>query len=170
MVGDSIDEKEVKKFEEGIKSKVKLALYATFSKVIEFKKYLHGVSDAGSRLMFKFRSGTHGLNEELGRHRGREGAKECVLCDAECESVSHVLWECPAYSSVREAFISKLKVALGDRFKHFESLDSFRKSSFALGSDIWEEYSSSLLSMIKEFILDVWEHRKLSLYLSLIHI
>ena len=36
-----------------------------------FKKYLHGVSDAGSRLLFKFRSGTHGLNEELGRHRGR---------------------------------------------------------------------------------------------------
>ena len=23
--------------------------------------------------MFKFRSGTHSLNEELGRHRGREG-------------------------------------------------------------------------------------------------
>lgn len=81
---------------------VKLALYATFSEVIEFKQYLHGVSDAGTRLMFKYRSGTHGLNEELGRHRGREGVKECELCDAECESVSHVLWECQAYSSVRE--------------------------------------------------------------------
>ena len=45
----------------------------------------------------KFRSGTHGLNEELGRHRGREGRKECLLCDAECESVSHVLWDCAAY-------------------------------------------------------------------------
>ena len=40
-----------------------------------------------SRLMFKFRSGKHGLNEELGRHRGREGI-ECLLCDDECESVS----------------------------------------------------------------------------------
>ena len=40
------------------------------------------------RLIFKFRSGTHGLNEELGRHRGREGRKECLLCDCECESVS----------------------------------------------------------------------------------
>ena len=29
---------------------------------------LHGVCDAGSKLSFKFRSGTHGLNEELGRH------------------------------------------------------------------------------------------------------
>ena len=30
---------------------------------------------------------THGLNEELGRHREREGKKECVLCGDECESV-----------------------------------------------------------------------------------
>ena len=29
---------------------------------------------SGSRLMFKFRSGTYGLNEELGRHREREGS------------------------------------------------------------------------------------------------
>ena len=54
------------------------------------------------------------MNEELGRHRGREGKVECTLCGAECESVYaltlsttqstfyfivHVLWECPAYSN-----------------------------------------------------------------------
>ena len=50
--------------------------------------------------MFKFRSGTHGLNEELDRHHGREGKKECLLCDNEYGSVNHVLWECPAYSSL----------------------------------------------------------------------
>ena len=55
--------------------------------------YLHGACDAGSRFMFKFRSGTHGLNEELGRHRGREGRKECLLWDDEWESISHVLWD-----------------------------------------------------------------------------
>ena len=32
----------------------------------------------------------HGLTEELGRHRGREGKVECT-CGAECESVVHVL-------------------------------------------------------------------------------
>ena len=53
-----------------------------------------------TRLFFKFRSETHGLNEELGRHRGRE--KKCVLCWDECESVCHILWECPAYSSIIE--------------------------------------------------------------------
>ena len=70
--------------------------------MVEFKKYLHGASDAGSRLMFKFRSGTHGLNEELGRHRG--GGDEGVPV-VECESVSHALRECPAYSSLRSNFL-----------------------------------------------------------------
>ena len=42
----------------------------------------------------------HGLNEELGRNRGREGMKECMLCVYICDSVSHALWECPAYSSI----------------------------------------------------------------------
>ena len=70
-----------------------------------------GLSDAaGSRLLFKFRSGTHGLNEELGRHKGREGNKECELCGNECESVSHVLWECSTYySSSRTDFLLKLQ-------------------------------------------------------------
>ena len=38
---------------------------------MEFKKYLQGVGGPGTRLMFKFRSGTNGLNEALGRHRGK---------------------------------------------------------------------------------------------------
>ena len=50
-----------------------------FSKEVGFKKYLHGVSNVGSRLLLKFRSGTHGLNAQLDRHGGREG-KVDVLC------------------------------------------------------------------------------------------
>ena len=61
------------KFVEGLN---KLTLYKCFGREVQFKKYLHGLSDAGTRLLFKFRSGTHGLNEELGRHRGK---KECVV-------------------------------------------------------------------------------------------
>ena len=75
---------------------------------VEFKKCLHAVSDAGTRLLFKFRSGMLGLNEELGRRRCREGKLECTLCGAECESVVHVLWECTAYSSSRASFTEKL--------------------------------------------------------------
>ena len=32
-------------------------------------------------------SGTHGLNEDVGRYSDRDGRVECTLCDAECESV-----------------------------------------------------------------------------------
>ena len=78
VVGESIDEWESRKLKEG------LSLYRTFCKAVQFKAYLHGECDTGSRLMFKFRSGTHGLNEELGRHRGKKERKECLLCDDEC--------------------------------------------------------------------------------------
>ena len=40
-VEECISERECRKFEEG------LAMYKTFGKNVEFKKYLHGVSDAG---------------------------------------------------------------------------------------------------------------------------
>ena len=36
-----------------------------------------------------FRMGTHGLNEKLGRHKGRGGMTEYSLCGIECKSVSH---------------------------------------------------------------------------------
>ena len=38
----------------------------------------------------------------MGRHGGREGKVEC---GAECESVVHALWECPAYVSRRLMFL-----------------------------------------------------------------
>ena len=108
-VEECISERESRKFEEGLNTEVKLDMYKRFGKSVEFKKYLHGICDAGSRLLFKFRSGTHGLNEELGRHRGREGKTECSLCGNECENVSHVLWQCSAYSSTRASFMKKLQ-------------------------------------------------------------
>ena len=49
---------------------------------------------------------THGLNEELGRHITRNVSKACVFCNCDCESVEHVLWECPAYNNNRSVFIN----------------------------------------------------------------
>ena len=70
---------------------------------------LNGVGDAGTRLLFKLRSGTNGFNEELGRHRGREGKYMCNLCGEDCESVGHFLWNCPVYSERRALFLEHLK-------------------------------------------------------------
>ena len=97
---------------------------------------------------FKFRSGTHGLNEELGRHTGREGKTKCYLCGDECENVSHVLWECSAYSSTRACFIKKLQELLEDEYEDFESLDKMEKLSYVLGS---ESKFCGLLSLVKEY-------------------
>ena len=105
----AVSTRESKKHVEGLNSKVKLQLYKSFGKEVDFKAYLHGVSDAGTRPLFKIRSGTHSLNEELGRHRRRNDRTECILCGDECESVVHVSWECPAYKDKREGFMVKLR-------------------------------------------------------------
>ena len=59
---------------------------------------------------------------------------ECSLCGDECENVSHVLWECSAYSSTRACFIKKLQELLEDEYEDFESLDKVEKSSYVLTS------------------------------------
>ena len=41
-------------YAEGLRSKVKLYLYKSFSKKVELKKYLHGMGAAGSRLLHVF--------------------------------------------------------------------------------------------------------------------
>ena len=74
-VDECVSERESKAF--WILKQSYICIYKRFVKQCEFKKYLHGFCDARTRLFFKFRSGTHGLNEELGRHRGREGKMEC---------------------------------------------------------------------------------------------
>ena len=100
----------------------------------------------------------------MGRHRGREGKTECSLCGDECKNVSHVLWECSAYSSTRACFIKKLQELLEDDYEDFELLDNVKKSSYVLGSELWESKFDGLLSLGKEYIVDVWEIRKHKLY------
>ena len=107
---------------------------------------MHGRSDEGARLLFKFKSGTHGLNEELGRHSDRDGRVECTLCGAECESVVHVLWECSSYSTGQ---------LLGASYAEFEMLSTVENTSYVLGSENWEENSDALLHLVKQFA--VWE-------------
>ena len=119
--------------------KVKLAMHKRIQEVL---------SDAGTRLLFKFRSGTHGLRE-LGRHRGREGKLKCTFCGAECESVVHVLWECTACSSSRASFTERLQELLGDSYTDFDLLSNVEKTSYVLGSEHWEK---NLLFIVKSIL------------------
>ena len=89
---------------------------------------------------------------------------ECMLCGDERESVVHVLWKCPAYKNSREKFMVKLRDILGEAFKDFEALDSMEKAAFVLSCEFWTENFDSLLALVKEYIIDLWEARKVNLY------
>ena len=99
------------------------------------------------------------MNEELGRHRGRESKSECALCGAECESVVHALWECSAYSNIRVIFREKLWELLGNRYANFDKL-----TSIVLGSKLWDCNFDDLLSLVKEYVVGVWDACKKDLY------
>ena len=66
--------------------------------------------------------------EELGRHRGKNDDRQCKLCGEECESVIHVLWECPAYDTIRNTFIEDLDNLLGGSFEEFNALNNFERT------------------------------------------
>ena len=67
-------------------------------------------------------------------------------------------------SNCRLTFLEKLQELLGDKHIDFDSLNYLENTSCVLGSELWEDDFSSLLSIVKEFIVDVWESRKLRLY------
>ena len=71
-----------------------------------------------------------------------------------------VLWECSTYSSTRSSFIKKLQELLKDDYEDFDSLENVEKSSYVLGSELWERKFDGLLALVKEYIVDVWEIRK----------
>ena len=72
-----------------------------------------------------------------------------------------MLWECSAYSSSRADFLLKLQEKLGNGFERFDALDSLGKSSFILGSELWEENFDSLLPLFKDYVVNIWEARKI---------
>ena len=87
-----------------------------------------------------------------------------MLCGDECERVSHTLWDCSAYRSIRAQFLLKLQTSLGGSYARFEAMSSLDKSSFVFGNELWEEQFESLLALIKMYIIDIWEERKSTLY------
>ena len=84
-------------------------------------------------ILFKLRSGTHGLMRNwVYRHRGRDGKCMCNLCSEDCESVDHSLWNCQRSA----LFLEHLKKTLGKEFEHFKSCDIAGKSCFILGKEL----------------------------------
>ena len=83
-------------------------------------------------------------NEELGRHITRNISKDCVFCNCDCESVEHVLWECPAYSSNRSVFINSLsKILCSD----FHLMSAFEKTT-TVGISLIRVFENVMVTLI----------------------
>ena len=91
---------------------------------------------------------------------------ECSLCGDECENVSHALWECFAYIRIRAtcSFMKKLLMLLEEHHEDFQSLEIVEELSYMLGSELWEKKFDGLLSLVKEYIVDMWGIQKHKLY------
>ena len=60
--------------------------------------------------------------------------------------------------------MKKLHELLEDDYEDFESLENVEKSSYVLGSELWESKFDELLCSVKEYIVNVWEIQKHKLY------
>ena len=69
-----------------------------------------------------------------------------------CGSVQHIV------------VTEKLQELLGDCYADFDLLINVEKTSYVLGTEHWEKNFKSVLFLVKEYIVDVWEVRKLMLY------
>ena len=134
QVKEALVKRECEEFEMALKHKSKLRVYKELKRGVGCEEYLKYVQGPPSRLFFKFRSGTHGLFEELGRHAKRDGSQECPNCGACKESVEHVLFECASYDSQRQKFFVYLKQILTpETFEVFIHSNIFEKAVFCLG-------------------------------------
>ena len=88
----------------------------------------------------------------------------CNLCGEDCESVGHLLWNCPVYSVRRALFLELLKNNFGNKFEHLKSYNIAGKSHFMLGTELWGSGYEELLSLVKSYIIDIWELHKSKLY------
>ena len=57
----------------------------------------------------------------------------------------------------RACFIKKLQLLLEYEYEDFESVDKVEKSSYVLGSELWESKFDGLLSLVIDYIIDLWE-------------
>ena len=102
----AVNERACEKFEMVLQHKSKLRVCRELKREIGFEEFLEYVKESPSSSFLKFRSGTHGLFEELNRHDKEGGSKVCPNRGACKESVERVLFECASYGSQRLYFLS----------------------------------------------------------------
>ena len=80
-----------------------------------------------------------------------------IVFGGTCTSQTHSLY-------VFTELFEHMKDVISSFYDDFESLEDVEKSSYVLGSELWESKFDRLLSLVKEYILDIWKIRKHILY------
>eukprot|EP00271_Cylindrocystis_brebissonii_P003249 TRINITY_DN1401_c0_g1_i9.p1 TRINITY_DN1401_c0_g1~~TRINITY_DN1401_c0_g1_i9.p1 ORF type:complete len:1328 (-),score=159.78 TRINITY_DN1401_c0_g1_i9:667-4650(-) len=131
--------------------------YVGMSDCRGLQPYLLGPYTLGRKLKFKFRSGSHGLQEEVGRRRGVDRSERtCDLCTLGVESVSHFLWECPMYADHRSKFLAALESILGtsDFARLPRELDE--KSRIIMSHKVWGGKGEEVDRCVSQYLMNAW--------------
>ena len=65
--------------------------------------------------------------------------------------------------------MEKLRELLGHRYADFDKLNIIEKTAYVSGSELWEYDFDDLLSLVKEYVVGVWDARKQKLYGALVN-
>jgi hypothetical protein len=144
----------------------KIDAYRSLGDSIALQPYLKGCLSLGARLKFKFRAGSHGLGEELGRRRGvaRED-RSCELCGGDVESAAHFMLVCPAVGDLRANFLSSLRSTIGDdRFRDFTALSLDLQALRLLASSPWGSLAGEVDCLVQDYISRAWKLRSIVLH------
>ena len=60
--------------------------------------------------------------------------------------------------------MEKLWELLGNRYADFHKLNSIEKTAYVLGSERWDYDFDDLLSLVKEYVVGVWDAHKQKFY------
>ena len=118
----------VKAWREGVGCKSKLRRY---ERVKEgrwgLEEWMLGEWSKDKKLKFRWRSGSCGLNEDMGRREG--GSRVCEACKSSDETVEHVMWECEGYEKLRQEFCAVMEME-AQKTSETEWWQGFLEASF----------------------------------------
>ena len=136
------------------------------------EKWMYGKWTLEKKVKFRWRTGSSGLMEDMGRREG--SSKECRVCEKGVdETVEHVLWECDGYGEVREEFMRVLEmeaVKLGETtwWERFGGESVEERTRIMLGGEVkggiggvGDANSVSLIcdTIGSQFIVKIHKHR-----------
>ena len=80
-----------------------------------------------------------------------------IVFGSTCTSKTHSLY-------LFTELFEHMKDVISSFYNNFESLENIENLSYVLGSELWESKFDGVLSLVKKYIVDIWEIRKHKLY------